>query len=72
MFYNTELVGRLGNDGFWKEDYGWGVRVSRHITSDAFQQDGLPFAVCASAHVQLRGRVDGAVTDAALVKNRCC
>ncbi len=42
------------------------------VTSDAFQQDGLPFAACASAHVQLRGRVDGAVTDAALIKNRCC
>jgi len=25
----AQLVGRLGSDGFWKEDYGWGVRVSR-------------------------------------------
>ena len=31
----TELVGRLGSDGFWKdsEDYGWGVRVSRHFAA---------------------------------------
>jgi hypothetical protein len=57
------------------------------VTSDVFQQDGLPFAACASAHVQLCGRVDGAVTDEALVndddpfivltetkfsKNSCC
>jgi hypothetical protein len=25
------VVGRLGSDGFWKEDYGWGVRVRRHF-----------------------------------------
>jgi hypothetical protein len=25
------LVGRLGGDGFWKGDYGWGVRVRRHF-----------------------------------------
>ena len=25
----AQLVGRLGSDGFWKEDYGWGVRVGR-------------------------------------------
>ena len=29
VYYITQLVGRLGSDGFWKEDYGWGVRVSR-------------------------------------------
>ena len=29
VYYNTQLVGRLGSDGFWKEDYGWGVQVSR-------------------------------------------
>jgi hypothetical protein len=23
------LVGRLGSDGFWDRDYGWGVRVRR-------------------------------------------
>jgi len=27
----TQLVGRLGSDGFWKKDYGWGVRVCRHF-----------------------------------------
>ena len=27
----AQLVGRLGSDGFWKEDYGWGVRVRRHF-----------------------------------------
>ena len=48
------------------------IETTDGVTSDAFQQDGLPFAVCASAHVQLRGRVDGAVADVALVKNRCC
>ena len=26
----AELVGRLGGDGFWERDYGWGVRVRRH------------------------------------------
>jgi len=25
----AQLVGRLGGDGFWKQDYGWGVRVRR-------------------------------------------
>ena len=25
----AQLVGRLGGDGFWKRDYGWGVRVRR-------------------------------------------
>ncbi len=24
-----QLVGRLGGDGFWDKDYGWGVRVRR-------------------------------------------
>jgi len=28
-YYNTQLVGRLGSDGVWEGDYGWGVRVSR-------------------------------------------
>ena len=23
----AQLVGRLGGDGFWEKDYGWGVRV---------------------------------------------
>ena len=27
----AQLVGRLGGDGFWKGDYGWGVRVRRHF-----------------------------------------
>jgi hypothetical protein len=58
------------NSGHWKS-YIRAISFDS-VTSDAFQQDGLPFAVCASAHVQLRGRVDGAVADAALVKNRCC
>ena len=38
VYYNTQLVGRLGSDGFWKQDYGQGVRrrnpgvrVSRHF-----------------------------------------
>jgi len=25
----AQLVGRLGGDGFWEKDYGWGVRVRR-------------------------------------------
>jgi len=25
----AQLVDRLGGDGFWKRDYGWGVRVRR-------------------------------------------
>ena len=25
----AQLVGRLGGDGFWEQDYGWGVRVRR-------------------------------------------
>ena len=25
----AQLVGRLGGDGFWNRDYGWGVRVRR-------------------------------------------
>ena len=25
----AQLVGRLGSDGFWEQDYGWGVRVRR-------------------------------------------
>jgi hypothetical protein len=25
----AQLVGRLGSDGFWDQDYGWGVRVRR-------------------------------------------
>ena len=25
----AQLVDRLGSDGFWEGDYGWGVRVSR-------------------------------------------
>jgi hypothetical protein len=58
------------NSGYWKS-YICALNVDS-VTSDAFQQDGLPFAACALAHVQLCSRVDGAVTDAALVKNRCC
>jgi len=27
----AQLVGRLGGDGFWEKDYGWGVRVCRHF-----------------------------------------
>ncbi len=27
----AQLVDRLGGDGFWKRDYGWGVRVRRHF-----------------------------------------
>ena len=27
----AQLVGRLGSDGFWDQDYGWGVRVRRHF-----------------------------------------
>ena len=27
----AQLVGRLVGDGFWKRDYGWGVRVRRHF-----------------------------------------
>ena len=27
----AQLVGRLGGDGFWERDYGWGVRVRRHF-----------------------------------------
>ena len=27
----AQLVGRLGGDGFWEGDYGWGVRVRRHF-----------------------------------------
>ena len=27
----AQLVGRLGSDGFWKKDYGLGVRVRRHL-----------------------------------------
>jgi hypothetical protein len=27
----AQLVGRLGGDGFWEGDYGWGVRVRRHL-----------------------------------------
>ncbi len=27
----AQLVGRLGGDGFWNGDYGWGVRVCRHF-----------------------------------------
>jgi hypothetical protein len=27
----AQLVGRLGGDGFWEKDYGWGVRVRRHF-----------------------------------------
>jgi len=27
----AQLVGRLGSDGFWDQDYGWGVRVRRHL-----------------------------------------
>ena len=56
------------NSGHWKS-YIRALSVDS-VTSDVFQQDGLPFAACASAHVQMRGCVDGAVTDAALVKNR--
>jgi hypothetical protein len=29
----AQLVGRLGSGGFWKEDYGWGVRVGRPFNS---------------------------------------
>jgi hypothetical protein len=25
----AQLVGRLGSDGVWEGDYGWGVRVRR-------------------------------------------
>ena len=25
----AQLVDRLGGDGFWERDYGWGVRVRR-------------------------------------------
>jgi hypothetical protein len=56
------------NSGYWKS-YIRALSVDS-VTSDAFQQDGLPFAACALAHVHLCVRVDGAVTDAALVKNR--
>ena len=27
----AQLVDRLGSDGFWEGDYGWGVRVRRHF-----------------------------------------
>jgi hypothetical protein len=27
----AQLVGRLGGDGFWEGDYGWEVRVRRHL-----------------------------------------
>ena len=27
----AQLVDRLGGDGFWNGDYGWGVRVRRHF-----------------------------------------
>ena len=27
----VQLVGRLGSNGFWEQDYGWGVRVRRHF-----------------------------------------
>ena len=27
----AQLVDRLGGDGFWEQDYGWGVRVRRHF-----------------------------------------
>ena len=27
----VQLVGRMGGDGFWEGDYGWGVRVCRHF-----------------------------------------
>ena len=27
----AQLVDRLGGDGFWERDYGWGVRVRRHF-----------------------------------------
>ena len=27
----AQVVGRLGSDGFWEHDYGWGVRVRRHF-----------------------------------------
>jgi hypothetical protein len=27
----TQLVGRLGSNGFWDRDYGWGVLVGRPL-----------------------------------------
>jgi|LauGreDrversion2_3_1035106.scaffolds.fasta_scaffold346145_1 hypothetical protein len=55
------------NSGHWKS-YIRAIIVDS-VTSDAFKQDGLPFAACALAHVQLVGCVDGAVTNSTLVKN---
>jgi len=56
--------------GHWK-NYICALSVDS-VTSDAFQQYGLPFAVCSLAHVQLCSCVNGAVTNAALVKDSCC
>ena len=28
VYYNAQLVGRLGSDGVWDGDYGWGVRYA--------------------------------------------
>ena len=28
VYYNTQVVGRLVSDGFWDQDYRWGVQVS--------------------------------------------
>jgi hypothetical protein len=58
------------NSGHWKS-YIRALSVDG-VTSDAFQKDGLSFAACTSANVLLCGCVNGAVTDAALVENRCC
>ena len=41
----AQLVGRLGSDGFWKEDYGWGVRVRR------------PFGACGRSSVRYGTRL---------------
>jgi hypothetical protein len=29
VYYSAQFVGRLGSDGVWDGDYGWGVRVRR-------------------------------------------
>jgi len=38
----AQLVGCLGGDGFWKGDYGWGVRVRR-----PFGARGMSSVLCA-------------------------
>jgi len=41
-----QLVGRLGGDGFWEQDYGWGVQVHR------------PFGARGRSSVRYRTRLD--------------